>query len=167
VTAPGLSVADRFWMKVDTSAGPDGCWLWTASLDGKGYGQLNIGEHRMRRAHRISLEIAGVELVPGMDVDHICRVRRCVNPAHLRQATRKQNMENLAKLPAHNTSGYRGVTWSKRDNRWRAYVQHNKRRTELGLFPTAAEAGEAARQTRLRIFTHSELDKQPTKEHTT
>ncbi|WP_425456790.1 HNH endonuclease [Aeromicrobium piscarium] len=50
------------------------------------------GRWRTLAAHRVSLLIAGVELIPGRVVDHICRVRRCVNPEHLRQLTNRDNI---------------------------------------------------------------------------
>lgn len=81
-------LAERFWSKVDKSAGPDGCWLFTASLNSEGYGMFWDGK-AVRKAHRVSLWLHGI--IPetkgdqrGHVADHICRVRNCVNPKHLR-----------------------------------------------------------------------------------
>jgi len=93
------SLADRFWPKVDKN-GPvhpvlqTPCWLWTASLDGKGYGQINAGRCpvRMLRAHRVAYELL-VETVPQtLDLDHLCRNTICVNPEHLEPVTRQVNL---------------------------------------------------------------------------
>jgi hypothetical protein len=75
----------------------DGCWLWTASLDRRGYGQFFDGS-TMVKAHRFSLAMAGQTLVQGLHVDHICRVRRCVNPDHLEQVEPAENWRRGAGL---------------------------------------------------------------------
>ena len=74
---------------------PSGCWLWTASLDGKGYGQIQIGTHKnqkLGRSHRIVYEFYKGVIPAGLDLDHLCRVRHCVNPDHLEHTTRKENL---------------------------------------------------------------------------
>jgi hypothetical protein len=70
----------RFWSKVDKSGE---CWLWTASLTPYGYGQIVVTKGKPRHAHRIALELSGVEIPKGAHVHHRCEVRACVNPAHL------------------------------------------------------------------------------------
>lgn len=86
------TVDTRFWKKVEKT---EGCWLWTASLDGKGYGQLQVGtlaKPKMKRAHRISYELAHGEIPEGMVIDHLCRQTRCVNPEHLEAVTFQENL---------------------------------------------------------------------------
>lgn len=77
---------ERFWNKVDKN-GPGGCWLWTASLDGRGYGQFALdrieGKKRNVRAHRFSYEQIVGPVPQGFELDHLCRVRHCVRPDHL------------------------------------------------------------------------------------
>lgn len=88
----------RFWDKVDKSGpvsehrpdlGP--CWIWTGALSTGGYGLIATTPGRCRTAHRVSWEIAGRVLVSGLTLDHLCRVRRCVNPDHLEQVTSAEN----------------------------------------------------------------------------
>jgi len=84
----GLSEEDRFWPKVDKQ--PCGCWIWIASLNPCGYGQFSIGR-RVLRAHRISYEWANGPIPAGLELDHLCRNRACVNPDHLEAVTGQLN----------------------------------------------------------------------------
>lgn len=84
VGAPA-TLMERFWAKVERD--PSGCWLWTASLADGGYGHFGRW-----KAHRYAYETL-VEPVPhGLDLDHLCRVRHCVNPSHLEPVTRAENL---------------------------------------------------------------------------
>ena len=88
----------RFWSKVDKHA-PGGCWLWTASLDGKGYGQFRL-DRKTHRAHRLSyIETVG-PVAAGMTIDHLCSIRRCVNPRHLESVTQHVNLSR-GRSPSH------------------------------------------------------------------
>lgn len=70
---------------------PDGCWVWLGPVTKAGYGQLWTGEKRIT-AHRFSYEFYVGPIPEGFVVDHLCRNKRCVNPAHLEAVT---NIENL------------------------------------------------------------------------
>jgi hypothetical protein len=72
-----------------------GCWLWTGALTGTGYGQFWIGD-RTTVAHRFSYELLVGPIPRGRDLDHKCRIRCCVNPAHLEPVTRAENMRRAA-----------------------------------------------------------------------
>jgi hypothetical protein len=90
------SPAVRFWAKVDRPGlDPGVCWLWTGSLHPSGYGQFGLGRTTVR-VHRWVYEwFYGEPIGEGMVIDHICMVRRCVNPWHLREVTRAvSNVEN-------------------------------------------------------------------------
>lgn len=88
--------ARRFWAKVDT-AGPDDCWVWRGTLR-KGYGGFWNGG-KVVGAHRLSVILSGRDIPEGMVVDHICRRPACVNPAHLRVVTVRENtIENSNSL---------------------------------------------------------------------
>ena len=69
-----------------------GCWLWTGGLEEKGYAVLckpNWKGHRA--AHRFSYETFVGPIPDGLQIDHKCRVRSCVNPDHLEPVTSAEN----------------------------------------------------------------------------
>ena len=73
--------ARRFWSKV---AKGDGCWIWGGRLDASGYGTCFIPLQRTyTSAHRVAWVLAGRALDSSLSLDHLCRVRNCVNPNHL------------------------------------------------------------------------------------
>lgn len=85
------------WKKVDKN-GPGGCWLWTGSCTWDGYGVAYYrpfsGEHSHSGATRASRTIwrfVNGEIPEGMELDHLCRVRHCVNPAHLEVCDHRTN----------------------------------------------------------------------------
>lgn len=77
----------RFWAKVEKTGT---CWLWTGGKTGEGYGQMTIG-HKRRLAHRLSYLLQHTSIPVGLHIDHLCRVRNCVNPAHLEAVTSREN----------------------------------------------------------------------------
>lgn len=85
-----MTPADRFWAKVEKS---DGCWLWNASTNGRGYGKLQWGVRgRYALAHRVSVELDfGNPVPPFLIVRHACDTPRCVRPTHLLTGTQLDN----------------------------------------------------------------------------
>ncbi len=79
---------ERLWPKVDPSGG---CWLWTASKSAGGYGKLGVGG-RTVDAHRVVYELLVGPIPADRELDHLCRVRNCVNPMHLEAVTRRENV---------------------------------------------------------------------------
>lgn len=153
---PGCpTILDRFWAKVREDE--SGCWLWTAVLNNKGYGTIS-SRCRPIFAHRFSYELhSGEPIPPGAEIDHICHVTHCVNPAHLRLATRKQNNENRSGVEA--ASGYRGVHWVAKVKRWRVIVSHNGKTYSGGYFSDVRDADRAAAALRNSLFTHNVMDR--------
>ena len=81
-----------------------GCWEWTGTLDQCGYGRdVRWGGHR-ERAHRILYRIFVGDIPEGAQLDHLCRVRHCVNPEHLEAVSQQENIRRgmTGKLNHHN-----------------------------------------------------------------
>lgn len=71
---------------------PSECWPWTGGKNHKGYGQLMIsGKNKM--AHRASYELWLAPIPHGLELDHLCRNRACINPAHLEPVTHEENIK--------------------------------------------------------------------------
>src|SRR5690606_9901658 len=161
---------ERLFAKIMINRGdPGACWMWTGATERDGYGLIWDGTYtppgstRLALGPRAIIELYHRPIPDGKQLDHICHVRRCANPEHLRPVTSKQNNENLAGAQRNNrSSGVRGVYWHKQRGKWQAQVQHNGRLHSGGLFDSIDEAAEAARALRLRLFTHNDADRKET-----
>jgi hypothetical protein len=74
-----------------------GCWIWMASRTETGYGYFTVAG-KTRRAHRVSYEHHVGPIPDGLTIDHLCRVRWCVNPDHMEPVT---SAENTRRRPVH------------------------------------------------------------------
>ncbi|HEY9371466.1 HNH endonuclease signature motif containing protein [Streptomyces sp.] len=80
----------RFWSKV--SLDQSGCWLWTAGQNRNGYARFMDSRQVNRVGHRIAYEALIGSIPEGLQLDHLCRVRHCVNPSHVEPVTQRENL---------------------------------------------------------------------------
>lgn len=94
-----------FWGK--TIPGVDGCWHWQGALNSRGYGCFGVaGVSQL--AHRVAYASLVGPIPEGLTIDHLCRVKRCVNPAHLEPVTLRENIARAAEQdrPTHCPEGH-------------------------------------------------------------
>lgn len=76
---------------LDRTRKTETCWLWTGRISRSGYAQLSWNDGGGRLAHRWSYETYIGAIPPKMTLDHLCRVRHCVNPFHLEPVSIREN----------------------------------------------------------------------------
>src|SRR5262249_35767379 len=92
-------------------------WLWTAAIDGSGYGVTSDSGNTVS-AHRAVYRLLVGEILDGMHLDHLCRVRCCVNPLHLEPVTPRVNLlrgKTIASARASQAHCINGPLLSKTD----------------------------------------------------
>lgn len=115
----GQPLAERLMEKVRVTDA--GCWEWIGTRDQRGYGMIfrgncgsataSMGRGSWLRAHRVSYELHVGAIPNGLQLDHLCRNKWCVNPLHLEPVTSRQNTlrgEAPAAQNARKTSCDRG-----------------------------------------------------------
>lgn len=115
------------------------CWEWTGWLTPKGYGQITRTKKTML-VHRYVYELAIGDIPKGLQLDHLCRNRKCCNPAHLEPVTPKENCMRGEGIPAINaakTSCPHGHEYTAentvraKDGRRICRACHNKRNRDI------------------------------------
>lgn len=133
------------------------CWEWTGYVGAEGYGLSWDGKDR-DRSHRVAYALFVGPIPPGQQVDHRCHNAACVNPAHLRLATNKQNAENRRGAQSNSKSGVRGVRRT-RYGKWETRVTHHGKRYSAGNHDRMEDAERAVKELRNRLFTHNDRDR--------
>jgi hypothetical protein len=115
-----LDMPAQFWDRVGTPGrlyGDDECWPWMGARNAWGYGRFDPGTRHQRGAHQVAYELTVGPVPEGLQLDHLCRNRTCVNPAHLEPVTCKENLlrgntfqaRNAAKTHCSHGHAYAGT----------------------------------------------------------
>jgi hypothetical protein len=81
-------VAQR--LAAGAAAAENGCLIWKRSLNSRGYGLISVNGKALL-AHRVAYELHIGPIGEDLTIDHLCRVKACVNPAHLEVVSRSEN----------------------------------------------------------------------------
>lgn len=81
----------------------NGCWIYTGAINQEGYGAIRNGP-KMASTHVTMYEHHNGPVPEGLELDHLCRIRKCCNPFHLEAVTHKENIRR----------GNSGIGWEKR-----------------------------------------------------
>lgn len=94
----------------------DSCWEWGKTIQSNGYGFFCVNK-KYYYAHRVSFFIFNGYLTEGLNVDHTCMNRKCVNPEHLREVSKQisviENSNSLAAVNSRKTACPRGHPYSR------------------------------------------------------
>ncbi len=149
-----IPAPERFWTKVGFN-GPvpeyapelGACWLWTAYTGSWGYGKFWISSRKGVRPPRYAYEFCVGPIPEGLTLDHLCRVRACVNPDHLEPVTNRENILRgcgVAATNARKTHCLRGHAFTKA-NTYIPYFGRRICRTCRRLRTNARQAREVGR----------------------
>jgi HNH endonuclease len=125
---------ERFWRKVEKT---EACWLWTAHISPSGYGIFKY-DGTPKNAHRYAYQLLVGPIPEGLEIDHLCRVRNCVNPEHLEAVTHLENVRRgvyvampiLTRINAEKTHCKYGHPFSGNNLIVRKYGNNGKTRRE-------------------------------------
>lgn len=150
----GASDEERFWAKVNKT---EACWTWTGATY-NGYGVVRAGG-KAQLAHRVLYAWTKGAIPEGVQLDHMCHNRACVNPSHIRFADWETNGQNRASANKNSKTGIRGVYWNKDRRGWFSAITLNREVIRRGPFQRLQDAEDAATELRREHMPFSLMDR--------
>lgn len=123
----------HFLSRVDQLDDFYGCWLWRGYVGKDGYGQVRF-ERQSYRIHRVIYAALVGPILPGLTLDHLCRNRACVNPAHLEIVSKGENVlrgDGVSAKYARATHCKHGHPFSPENTVWRFHRSRPCRRCRI------------------------------------
>ena len=117
-----IAALERFYNKVDKT---QTCWNWTAGINYKGYSKFGYNGKTVY-GHRFIYEQIIGPIAQGLQIDHLCRNRKCVNPEHLEAVTLAENLRRQHLEPNSNgmkTNCPKGHEYTRTDSRGKRVCQ--------------------------------------------
>lgn len=89
-------ILKRLWSKIEVNE-ETGCWEWRGAIKRDGYGYFRkpakwYGRQEPVAVHRVMYELYVGDVDGGLQIDHLCRNRKCCNPSHLDVVTQTENL---------------------------------------------------------------------------
>jgi len=132
-----MSLPDNFWSKVTTTD----CLVWKGAVNSKGYACFAVAG-KSHLAHRVAWEDANGPIPDGLTIDHLCRVRNCVNVAHMELVTIAENGRRARVAAGYHIGGTCGRGHHLSDEN----IRHRRGRLECITCSRLNVADLAARQ---------------------
>lgn len=123
------------------------CITWTGNTSPDGYGRIRL-DGAMPRVHRVAWSLEHGAIPEGVEIDHSCWNRACINVEHLRLASRAENVRSREGANANSRTGVRGVYWDAERQSYRAQVG----RRYLGRFDNIEDAAGAVASARAEAY---------------
>lgn len=110
--------------------------------NGHGYLTFSLDKKKVKVHRYLYEKYHGITLNPDIELNHINRIRTDNRIDNLEISNRPHNCQNQGKQK-NNTSGFKGVSYNKKNKKWKAYININGKQKHLGYFSTAELAYEA------------------------